>query len=1105
MTPQTSPHPAIPPSAWLLAFLLQASAVVAVAQVAPAPGKSESKPAAASDRTASNRDATKSTFSPPAEETTVLSPFEVVAESRGYFSANTMSGTRLNSRIEDLGMSISVVTKEQMADFALLDINDIFNYEASTEGTGNYSARSFDQNGFETDAVQLTPESANRIRGLNSANISFGNFETSGAIPLDPLNIDAIEISRGPNSSLFGLGTGGGTVNSVPSSANLARDRSEVSLRGDHIGGYRSTLDLNRTLKRGVLAVRGSAAFQHDAFTQKPSGTDTVRLNGMVKFRPYPTTTLTASVSSYRAHGTRPNTGTPPDAITGWIQSGSPTWDPVTRTVKIGGRTIGTFSGVPPYFAQRSSGSLSQFYIDQGGIAYWGSSRTTTLTNPLTASGTGALMLALADPNGFLASQPLFTTQSVLNSKAYYDWTSINLAAANRFETKALTSTVLFEQLFLENQTHRLGIQLGWFRERTGDLKRIPLSEPRLAGANGRNQPLQVDVNERFFDGSPNPFFLRPFITSGSPGSRTSALNRDIYRAQFAYRLDLRQRPGWARWLGMHDVSGYYEYKEINTKLRVYSDALVSSHPWLGLGVARGSNNSALGGLPAGSPVSIGFYNFYLGDGQGYKVQYGSTPYDLGTYDIRVGNPTTGFVTERATLGSAAINLTNTGVREEYKAPGAILQSHWLKGRLVTTFGWREDARYRKVKAPLRLLSDGATIDPSSDVFPADDWLVGQGNTTTAGAVVKATSWLNLYANKSNSFTPAALAQNVNLKTIPDPRGQGHDYGVMLNLLKNRLFVRVNQYQTEQESRSGSSSTLANRLFTLDLQPGGSRLREVATTWITQQATASGQKLSTAQFNDRLATVMKAPLEYVTLEWPLTIPLSGMDRVQSRGTEVELNYNPTGDWTIKLNAVQQETINQSLSSETWKFYEDRLAVWQSLIDPFTGRPWFTSTYNNSEASADTLARSMTAISTARALEGKSLPQVRKYRLNFLTSFKLRAITDQRHLKRISVGGAVRWEDKGAIGFYGVQTLPAIITQLDVNRPVYDQSHAYIDLNANYRTRIFRDRVGLLLQCNARNLTEGGRLQPIAANPDGSPNAFRIIESRRYLFTATFEL
>ena len=48
-----------------------------------------------------------------------------VADNNGYFSSNTMSGTRMNSKIEDLGQSITVMTKEQMTSFkALMDIRD---------------------------------------------------------------------------------------------------------------------------------------------------------------------------------------------------------------------------------------------------------------------------------------------------------------------------------------------------------------------------------------------------------------------------------------------------------------------------------------------------------------------------------------------------------------------------------------------------------------------------------------------------------------------------------------------------------------------------------------------------------------------------------------------------------------------------------------------------------------------------------------------------------------------------------------------------------------------------------------------------------------------
>jgi hypothetical protein len=41
--------------------------------------------------------------------------------------------------------------------------------------------------------------------------------------------------------------------------------------------------------------------------------------------------------------------------------------------------------------------------------------------------------------------------------------------------------------------------------------------------------------------------------------------------------------------------------------------------------------------------------------------------------------------------------------------------------------------------------------------------------------------------------------------------------------------------------------------------------------------------------------------------------------------------------------------------------------------------------------------------------------------------------------------------------------------------------------------------------NVRNVTEGGGLQPIGANPDGTYTGFRIISPRVFILSATFEL
>jgi len=210
------------------------------------------------------------------DETIVLSPFEVTAgNSAGYYAANSMSGTRFNTKVEDLATSITIVTKEQMADFAMLDMNDVFLYTANTEGTGTYTDYQIDRNGSVQDNVQSNPTQANRVRGIAPANVSLNNIETMGRVPIDPSTMEGVEVSRGPNANVFGLGNPSGTVNQVPATANLSRDKATAGFRVDDLGGYRIYVDGNKALLNGKLAVRGSGVFQHDAFTRKPSGVDT--------------------------------------------------------------------------------------------------------------------------------------------------------------------------------------------------------------------------------------------------------------------------------------------------------------------------------------------------------------------------------------------------------------------------------------------------------------------------------------------------------------------------------------------------------------------------------------------------------------------------------------------------------------------------------------------------------------------------------------------------------------------------------------------------------------------------------------------------------------
>ena len=136
----------------------------------------------------------------------MLSPFQVASDAdKGYQALNTLSGTRLNSKLEDLGASITVVTKQQMLDTAVLDINDVFRYEASTEGTDNFTTFNRNRSGGVNDQVQSNPQQSNRIRGISTAgqsaggaNTAFGNFRSNNSIPFDLYNVPPLKFPAAP-------------------------------------------------------------------------------------------------------------------------------------------------------------------------------------------------------------------------------------------------------------------------------------------------------------------------------------------------------------------------------------------------------------------------------------------------------------------------------------------------------------------------------------------------------------------------------------------------------------------------------------------------------------------------------------------------------------------------------------------------------------------------------------------------------------------------------------------------------------------------------------------------------------------------------------------
>ncbi len=1072
-----------------------------------------------------------------------LSPFEVVEDTKGYFSANTMAGTRFNSKLEDLGAAITVITKEQMADFAMLDINDVFLYSTSTEGTGDYTDFAVNNNGHVADNVQNNPRSSNRIRGIGSANISMGNIGMSGLTPIDPLNIDGIEISRGPNANVFGLGSPGGTLNMVPAQANLTRNRSSVSSRADSIGGYRFDLDANRVLLKNRLAFRVSGAFQHDAYERKPSGTDTVRYNGMVRFQPFKWTTVNASYSYYRMNGNRPNSLMPRDSITYWIQQGRPAWDPVTQTYSVGGRTFGqngegplatrtpitSDNNIPDVFQRSFSGNdRSYVFIDQGAIALFttpvGNSGNTPLANN-TNNRYLAASPAAGVASGRFTSQPLFTTTPSLSDKTYYDYSGINLGAMNRLMDRTQVSYVQLQQMLINTPRQTLFVQGDWLREDSMRYQR------NIFGTGPSNQ-LLVDVNSRLLDGSPNPFFGRTYIGLDSPLTQWIPGRSETYRGQISYKLDFTPEKNRLHWLGLHQISGYDEYRYGITRRFSYRDVLASNHAWVPPGTYPAVSGNVTGGPQQSSARFRGYFRYYVGDANGTNVDYAPSTFNYGPTTYVWGNAATGVfqreparLDQRPTTDSAGGGSNSKQIN---KTTGGVIQSMFLEGRIVTTFGLRDDTVYDKRGTEPRLLTaDGMDFNyQAMNAWADGDYAVNGGRTRTAGAVVRPfrhlefvnraaraggvaglagqfANGLSLTYNESDSFIPQGPQQDLFRNLLPNTRGEGKDYGFWLNLDEGRFVVRVNKFETKRiKTRNGDAATIAQRALRLDLSNADAwQLEDNARAWVT----AANPTWTAAQIQAEVARQTGLSIEEQN-ELALPDPgISATQDVESKGTEIELNFNPTRYWTMQSSFTETRTTNTNVSRSTTDWIAHRMPVWTTIRDPRTNTLWWTTPYGGTRP-VDAFTNNVdTPLKIILQQQGKANPQIRRYRAKFSTNFRLDGISQHRWLRNFNVGGAARWESKGSIGYYGVQQFPASITDLDPNRPIWDKAHYYVDAFVGYRTRLFAKKIGTTIQLNVRNLGENGRLQPIGAYPNGVPLAYRIIDPQLLILQVKFDL
>lgn len=1084
----------------------------------------------------------------------LMSPFEVTTtKDRGYLGGNAQSGTRLNSDIDDIAAAVTVVTKQQLLDTAAIDINDIFQYEASTEGTRTYTAN-FNDGKADVDSVSLAPETANRVRGLGSANVAVGNFQATSSIPIDTYNIDAVELSRGPNSSIFGVGEVSGTVNLVPAAANTSRDFTKLSASISSFGTTRETADVNRVFWKNKFALRLNALNQNQEFRRKPSFDQTRRFQLGGTFRPFSTTTITASFERFRENYSRPNSVTPRELYSHWNAWGRPSWDPTTNTWTVtdaaGNKITGTQASAsnittfPVGVMLQGIGSSrvrpTMFIGGDGSVGWFGD---TLWTNP-----TRRELINILYPSDYARPAQYGSTSAgtatlnynnlpATNNHDLYDWDSINLAALNRGHKDADFARIVLEQYVLRTEMNTIAFQAGYYKENIQDYRRTYVGN----GGDGVALTITPDVNTKLPDGTPNPYYGAPYIGALAPQVYANPVKTETARLNLAYQLDFRQKKSFWHWLGKYNLLGYGEtYNKIYVPASLrYRDQIVAPEsPWL---LPNIRNNNA----------AVWNARYYLGDATGNNVDYASAAPALAPVTYHRANPATGttvdpnvpinswYTIPNVPLGTAFFS-SQTPAQVKNTTWGGLIQGYLLGDRIIGTFGRRRDqlaTRNNTTPEPTSAIDSATGLNKNLDYlwdFSDDPYLVTDlrngatknvGYTSTKGLVVKPFRWISLRYNTSNSFKPDNFAIDLQGRPQPNPHGKTKDYGVQLNLWKDKVWLRVTRFYTDSEgSRSNTASTVANRItnFDFDRDPNNDgNVKEDLEDWLT------GELLKVRGYYDPVAGALLAnipddvrlqakndadklmgftPEQIAFLQSFQNSRLVTAD-TSSRGYEVELNFNPNRYWTVKLTGSETVNIISAIGS-SWQEYRDaRMPIWTTIRSPYDNSLYWTTRFAGDRFPNQVwVAENAAPMSVQMALLGKPSPQTRKYKGALLSTYRLAGLSSNSILRALTVGGSVRWEDKGAIGFYGAAPDPdGLVRSYDANRPIYDSAHLFADAWVRYDFSLYKNRIKGNVQLNVRNVLENGRLEAFGANPDGTKYNFRIYDPREFVLGVNFEL
>jgi hypothetical protein len=807
---------------------------------------------------------------------------------------------------------------------------------------------------------------------------------------MDSYNTERVDISRGANAILFGLGSPAGIINNQLRAANLRKNAYTFQQSFGRFDSHREVLDLNQAIAQGTLGIRVIGLNKRENYQQEPAYEDDRRVFASVKWEPkVMKASLTQFQVSYeggRQDSNRPRPTPPQDGLSVWYNVlNKITVDPTNPTsvtnnpflfAHLGatGRWFGQVGAVftDPASAVQGGNGVPPFMISRGGVPFtqW--------------FAVGAYTGQGNNPNFFLNQQfappgqaytGLWRYQELRDPSVFnfYDQLLDGPNKREGAEFGALNAT--FRQTFLRDL---VGFELAYDRQ--------TYNRDNFGMFGFDAYTLFVDLNNRLVDGSPNPNVGRPYVASDSIGNNFYDSTREAWRATAYGTLDFRQKEGFRRHLGRHVFTGTYTDQQNDNFSRS-----INGYSY-GLELNAYANNPTATTYPAYAAIHyLGPSIANLSSPAGANISAitaNHIPQASGTaliFDARINQMvrapvTTISASERdiSKLYSGASKNSN-----RTKSKSAIWQSYLFSDKLVGLVGWREDEFDLRDAGPARLASVTGETDPYNPawVLPSTPTIYAKDSTVSWSGVLHAPDfvkrWLprgtdfSLSYNEAQNFRPSSTIADVYGRPFSPPSGKTKDAGVTISALERKFTLRVNRYRTTQANDNATfyntfwpgndvvramngmrqanvNETVINKWFGFtpsdprylplraslsdpaqanNLNPGLTPAETTfRNTWFTQRTAAEWLR----PVDPLLASSWNFTQAANGGTWSATRPpnVGNVADTVSEGWEFEGTYNPTSNWRITFNAAMQEAKKSNVGADFTEFITKNLPLWK---------------------------------------------------------------------------------------------------------------------------------------------------------------------------------